>query len=353
MLGAKAPDDQFKDFKNHVLHVRDNFWGGAESAAKEWYATLLDRLRTSDWTQAAFAAGVLSHYVTDPLMPLHTAQSEAEGAVHRAMEWSVTKSYMELRKLIHELGGYPEVNVPTGPGWLSQVLREGASFSNPYYELLIDHYNLEAGVKHPPSGLDQTSRQAIAHCLAQATVRWARVFDHAVTEAAVEPPAVSLTLPGVVAAIKVPIRVITSALADQRDRLAVESIYHELTVTGRVVDSLPADDNAIRQLHAAEVLKVPLAQLNAEKPRPAGQKFGQEVPVAATPLPKASMQSSIATSTCWPSPVRLRWASAASAPIAACRAATSSATNVGSRSGGSPGRPLSDISPDAAWMAGS
>ena len=29
MLGAKAPDDEFKDFTNHVLHPRDNFWGGA------------------------------------------------------------------------------------------------------------------------------------------------------------------------------------------------------------------------------------------------------------------------------------------------------------------------------------
>ena len=29
MQGSKAPDNEFKDFKNHVLHVRDNYWGGA------------------------------------------------------------------------------------------------------------------------------------------------------------------------------------------------------------------------------------------------------------------------------------------------------------------------------------
>ena len=29
LTGAKAPDEEFKDFKNHVLHVRDNNWGGA------------------------------------------------------------------------------------------------------------------------------------------------------------------------------------------------------------------------------------------------------------------------------------------------------------------------------------
>ena len=27
--GSKAPDTEFKDFKNHVLHVRDGLWGGA------------------------------------------------------------------------------------------------------------------------------------------------------------------------------------------------------------------------------------------------------------------------------------------------------------------------------------
>ena len=32
--GAKAPDKEFKDFKNHVLHVRDNYWG-------EWPSSFL------------------------------------------------------------------------------------------------------------------------------------------------------------------------------------------------------------------------------------------------------------------------------------------------------------------------
>ena len=31
--GSKAPDKIFKDFKNHVLHVRDGYWGGAPEKA--------------------------------------------------------------------------------------------------------------------------------------------------------------------------------------------------------------------------------------------------------------------------------------------------------------------------------
>ncbi len=38
LAGSKAPDDQFKDFKNHVLHVRDGYWGGALGKADQWYA---------------------------------------------------------------------------------------------------------------------------------------------------------------------------------------------------------------------------------------------------------------------------------------------------------------------------
>ena len=32
--GSKAPDKEFKDFKNHVLHTRDGYWGGAPDKAR-------------------------------------------------------------------------------------------------------------------------------------------------------------------------------------------------------------------------------------------------------------------------------------------------------------------------------
>ena len=60
--GSKAPDKQFKDFKNHVLHVRDKFWGGAPEKVESWYAHLVTALRDRNWPEAAWCAGVLSHY---------------------------------------------------------------------------------------------------------------------------------------------------------------------------------------------------------------------------------------------------------------------------------------------------
>src|SRR5262245_22448130 len=76
LQGAKAPDDVFKDFKNHVLHPRDGDWGGAPMAAREWYRRTVRALQEKDWPHAAYCAGVMSHYVVDPIQPLHTGQTE-------------------------------------------------------------------------------------------------------------------------------------------------------------------------------------------------------------------------------------------------------------------------------------
>ena len=59
--GSKAPDDRFKDFRNHVLHVSENYWGGAVAAATQWYGMTVESLRAEDWTTAVYRAGVLSH----------------------------------------------------------------------------------------------------------------------------------------------------------------------------------------------------------------------------------------------------------------------------------------------------
>src|SRR5437868_4582119 len=76
--GSKAPDNRFKGFRNHVLHVREGFWGGAVAAAESWYGRTVEALRRQQWPDAVYAAGVLSHYYTDPIQPFHTGQSDAE-----------------------------------------------------------------------------------------------------------------------------------------------------------------------------------------------------------------------------------------------------------------------------------
>src|SRR5262245_47033794 len=58
LKGAKAPDDEFKDFKNHVLHVRSGEWGGAIEAAEEWRKRLVRAIKEQDWSHVAWCAGV-------------------------------------------------------------------------------------------------------------------------------------------------------------------------------------------------------------------------------------------------------------------------------------------------------
>ena len=222
-------------------------------------------------------------------MPFHTGQTEAEGAVHRAAEWSVTKSYEKLRTLLEqELGGYPRVHMSAAENWLEEMVKSGAVMANQYYDLLIDHYNLAVGVKDPPAGLDRVAQEAVARCLGHATIGFARILERAFEESSVRAPEVTLTMKAIMATINVPIRAVVSRLADAKDRKIVEAIYQEVQETGKAIHSLPESEKLVRQFHAAEVRKISMMVLNAESARPAGQKFGKPLQDQNTVPPKVA-----------------------------------------------------------------
>jgi hypothetical protein len=267
--GAKAPDSTFKDFMNHVCHVNEGLWGGAPAKAMEWYARSVELLRAKKWSKAAYALGVLSHYYADPIQPFHTGQTEEEGVIHRAVEWSIAKSRDAIDELI-EANGYPDIRLPDGPGFVADMVVEGATLSNTWYNTFIDHYDLDRGVSHPPSGLDDTMREGIAELVAYATAGFAALMTQAVEEAAVAPPKVSLTLQGYIETLDIPLRWVTAKLADVNDRAQVERMYKEYQKTGKVVKTLPDDDKFIRKQHAAQVLRVPLKELDKQPIGPIG-----------------------------------------------------------------------------------
>ncbi|WP_166819657.1 DUF4332 domain-containing protein [Thalassoroseus pseudoceratinae] len=252
--GSKAPDTKFKDFRNHVLHVRDNYWGGAVKTAKRWYDTTVAELKDRKWASAIYSAGVLSHYYTDPIQPFHTGQSEAESNIHRAAEWSITKSYDTIREVLIEHVGMPEVECPEGHGWLERMVTTGAETSNPYYEPLIERYDFEHGVKNPPAGLDAESHRMLAELVGHAQVGFARILERAFQEANVEPPVVNVTLQGFLATVTIPIRWITQKMDDAEERELVEAMFAEYQSTGKVDETLSEDDRMVRDLHAEEVL---------------------------------------------------------------------------------------------------
>lgn len=286
LKGAKAPDAEFKDFKNHVLHVAEGEWGGARGKAQEWYARGVELLAKKRWSEAAYAFGVLSHYYADPIQPFHTGQTEAEGVIHRAVEWSIAKSRDEIDARI-EANGYPEIEVPDGMGFVSDMVRAGAELSHQHYQTFIDHYDIDAGVADPPSGLDETMRAAIADLVGYATAGFAAILTRAVEEAAVAPPKVNLTLQGYIETLDIPLRWVTAKLEDAADKRTVERMYAEFQKTGKVIKTLPADDKAIRALHAKQVRRIPLKELNAEEIAPIGTLNENRLASAAEPAEAA------------------------------------------------------------------
>lgn len=299
LAGAKAPDEQFKDFKNHVLHVREKEWGGAIESAEEWYRRTVRAMQAKDWKQAAWSAGVLSHYYADPIQPFHTHQTEEENVIHRAVEWSFSKSYTTFQRILeNDMGGYPKMDAPGGEKWLAEMVRAGARASNAHYETVIDHYDFAKGVKDPPAGLDQELKDTISKLVGHAVVGFARILDRAFEEAAVRPPKVGDDLQGFFLALEIPIQAVLKTMDNAAARKEVQAQYEEFQRTGKVRTTLGEDDKVVRELHAAEVLKTPLSSLDAKWPREIGEQAGEGAPPrdskAKTPaLPRAKQVRTI------------------------------------------------------------
>lgn len=294
--GAKAPDTVFKDFKNHVLHTKDNYWGGAPEAAEEWRKRMVRALKDRDWKYGAYCAGVMSHYVVDPIQPFHTGQTEEEGVIHAAVEWSLSKTYPEMRKiLLADLGGWPDVKLTDDADWLKKGIRAGADLSNKHYDLLIHHYNFEIGRKKPEQGVDQEIKDKVAGLIGHAVVLLARVFERCFAEAAVQPPKVNLSVQTLLVGLNVPVAMIAKSIENTQDRAAVTAMYQEFRKTGKVRQTLREDDKEVRALYAHEVLKAPLSTLDCKWPAETGLGHGTGAPARkpgkAPKLPKEKKPS--------------------------------------------------------------
>jgi uncharacterized protein DUF4332 len=252
--GAEAPDDDFKDFENHVLLPRDGLWGGAPEKVQSWYGHVVEALAGEDWPTAVYCAGVLSHYYTDPLQPFHTAQSEAENNIHRAVEWSIARSYHTLRGLgLSELAEM-RIETGTGPHWLAELVCRGAEIANQHYEKLIAHYDIHRGVVDPPAGLDRVARRIVAEMVRYAYLSYAAVLDRAIGESRAFAPETRLGAATLLAAIQIPARALARRRARASERRLVERIYDELQATGTVESNLPEEERLVRDRYASEVL---------------------------------------------------------------------------------------------------
>jgi predicted flap endonuclease-1-like 5' DNA nuclease len=274
--GSKAPDKKFRDFRNHVLHVADNYWGGAVPAAELWYGRLVDCLHREEWRRAVYCAGVLTHYITDPFMPLLTGQTEDEGAVHKLIEWGTAEVYRDLVATLPAARGIHNWKPPAdadSSDWLALLIIEGATLAHQSYDIMIDHYDPVRGAREPSRGMDTECCEAIAHLLGRCIRAIAWVLDRAFIEAAVCPPDRSVSLATLLTGLSTPVFFMTRRMSSRRDRAAVRAIVQELNETGRVIESLPPDDREIRSAHAAEVLRICEKGLRRQRVRRPGTQF--------------------------------------------------------------------------------
>lgn len=275
--GSKAPDNDFKDFRNHVLHVSDGYWGGAAGKTRKWYAETVSHLKMGEWRDAVYSAGVLSHYYMDPIMPLHTGQTEEEGVIHRACEWSINKSFSQLISQLEANSGYPTVELPLGEDWITQAVHQGAEVGHQHYQTFIDHYNIEVGKKDPPAGLDPTLKKITAELLGYASVGFARILERAIEEAKSEPKSQSSSARTWFYRLTAPISWMYKSVRNFSDWRTVSRIASEYENTGKVVKNLPKDEKEVRSEHAIEILKIELDQLDKQTIKPVGSKHSPPV----------------------------------------------------------------------------
>lgn len=314
LRGAKDPDTRFRDFKNHVLHVYEDCWGGAIEASTKWYRIATQAFREEDWAHGVYASGVLSHYVTDPLMPFHSAQNDEENNIHRACEWSIFHSYDELFRS-KQGKRFSELQIPEADDWLSKMLVSGANYGQQFYDELVTRYNFDQAVKHPVSGLDRRCREIVGTLLVYTVEHWALILSQLLRESGVAPPEIQMAYPGVTAVLQAPRRYLVRNIASAQDRELIRKMHREWKQTGKVEETQPLDEKTIDELYKIEVLsgrwseqcelraktgrsrlKNPLPNLRIAKDLPQEKQESNATPVAQQPQLKKQNRLEVSAS---------------------------------------------------------
>ncbi|WP_372895498.1 zinc dependent phospholipase C family protein [Stieleria sp.] len=182
LRGAIDPDVRFRDYQNHILHVREGYWGGAPRVAHQWYNRLQKYLRAERFRDAAHAAGVLSHYVTDMAQPLHTISTEREALIHRPLEWSVDQAYDRIRQKWHDDQINVIIQLADDPGWLGSLMMHMARHAHGHCDRLIRHYRFHDGVRDPRQGIDEHTLTSLAELFSLAITAVSLILDRAAEE---------------------------------------------------------------------------------------------------------------------------------------------------------------------------
>lgn len=252
LAGTRDPDVRYRDFQNHVVHVTDGYWGGAPRVAHQWYARLQRYLRSDRFSDAAHAAGVLSHYFTDPFQPLHTQQCPRSAVLHRPFEWTIQLAYDEVLDLWRDDQMRVVFHLSDRPQWLGEAILYGARFANRKYQRVLDQYQLSRAIEHPGQGLTLELRESMAEVFGIAITGWARVLERAALDAEATRcrplPAASLVPALVDSIVRAPLAWVRGRASYHRQRSSVEALVAEYVRTGRLQQHLPTEVDVVQRV---------------------------------------------------------------------------------------------------------
>ncbi|MAI72491.1 MAG: hypothetical protein CMM01_16510 [Rhodopirellula sp.] len=252
LLGATDPDTRFRDYQNHVIHVKDGYWGGAPRMAHKWYDRMQRYLRTNRFSDAAHAAGVLSHYFTDPFQPLHTEHSELEKVLHRPIEQSIYQAYAEIYQLWRRSQMEVIFQLSNRVSWLGESMLHGSHFANQKFDVLLDQYDLISSVGNPRKGLSVEAKNSLAEIFGLAITGWARVLERAAQEAEHDRKKklpVHLVSPSMLtSACRAPLGWVKQYLGARRDQKEIIAMIGEYANQGKLVRQIPAEIDIVHRV---------------------------------------------------------------------------------------------------------
>ncbi len=231
--GAKIPDKEFHDFRNHVFHPPN--WGGAPKAAEFYYSKMVEALKRKNWRSAVLYAGITSHYLADVHHPMHTGQTKEEKIVHKIHEFGSAKHFKEYDMLMH-------LKLYEVPSIKDAVIKAAFDSFNYYTESIVE-FDLAAATREgPPAGIVPRLVEINAHLLEGAISLTGSVWMRAIKEAGVKPPRVLSILVALKDAILSPIKMGKKAKEEKEHAKIVKAMTHEFKRTGDVNKSLTPDE---------------------------------------------------------------------------------------------------------------
>lgn len=127
LSGSVAPDVLWQDWDNH-LYYPENGTHNAPAAVALWYDFARANFTSENWEDGFFAAGVMTHYYSDPCIPVHTD-----------VWWEGHKGYED--DVNYNLGDLT-LTTPTETivNNVSQLVVDNATYSHQYYDIIYDAY---------------------------------------------------------------------------------------------------------------------------------------------------------------------------------------------------------------------